>query len=185
MSVYQKYMSAYNPRARQVIKIPTSFSFTSKFNNRVSIKFYNFFMKFRSEKDERNETFYWKNQKLFKGLKILELEEYKIEQIKWIQQYKCGSDISLLIYMCKARIKYFLDVLKDYMINKEEISQILDEGYKVTIQSSLRPKTIKLNTKAFNSQMSSFFLGIIQANNVKLQTSDSSAFKTVNFTGQK
>jgi hypothetical protein len=179
MSFCYKNNNIYNPK-KSVVKMYIGTVSPPLFSNRVSIKFYNFFMKFRHEKDERNDVFYWKTQKLFKGSKIWELEEYKFEQLQWIKQNKCKNDISLLICMCKARIKYFLDLLKDYTNTDVDISHLEEEAYKVTIQSCLSPRIIKPNTKAFKVQMGSFFSGIIQANNIKLQFSESSAFKPIN-----
>ena len=155
MSPYQRYISTYRPRHREVHRMSTSSFrtngsrtlFRSRFgphDPRVSIKFLNFFMKFRLDRLDRRDEFYWKTQKIVIGPKSLNLDLYKIEQLRWITDTEVQRRIynpSLFVHECRRRIRYFLDLIDRYAIDHADLEPLIDEGYKVTIHSTLRPRT--------------------------------------------
>jgi hypothetical protein len=153
MSAYQRYRSIYRPRVVQTMNI-NSFRtngsrtlFRSRFgvhNPRVSMKFFNFFMKFRLDRLDRRDEFYWKTQKIVIGPKSLNLDLYKTEQLRWITDTEAQRRIynpSLFVHECRRRIRYFLDLLDYHAINHVDLEHVNDEGYKVTIHSNLQPRT--------------------------------------------
>ena len=172
MSPYQRYISTYRPR--QVHRMSTSSFrtdgsrslFRSRFgphDPRVSIKFLNFFMKFRLDRLDRRDEFYWKTQKLVIGSKSLDLDLYKTEQLRWITDTEVQRRItntSLFVHECRRRIRYFLDLLDHYAIDHTDLEPLIDEGYRVTIQSNLRPR-VPVHVPEHHAEMASLLLRLL------------------------
>jgi hypothetical protein len=103
-------------------------------------------MKFRYEKKDRYDDFYYKSQRIVTGSKSLELEEYKLEQLQWITNLDTQERIRRIfgkyffILECRRRIHYFLIELHRYKLQNVDLYDISNEGYKVNLRSRLRPR---------------------------------------------
>lgn len=115
-----------------------------------SMKFFNFFMKFELDRSDRHSEFKRKTETLLSGIRSVEFEDYKVEQLRWVTdpgtQERLGRstiEAAFFIYECKRRIGIFLSKLCKYANNSIDMRQIIEEGYKATIYTipRIRPRT--------------------------------------------
>jgi hypothetical protein len=147
MSLYKRYRIAYKPQGVQRLSSSMTSNQTLPCLNLIGMKFYNFFMKFVYEKEDRRDRLKWKTQDIVVGSRSLEIEQYKIDQIRWVsdpitneRRKSSYTEKFAFVQECKKRIGVFLDDLDHYAVDRIDLRPIINEGYKVTIESKLRPR---------------------------------------------